>query len=255
MPEPLSPEPEFPTLTALLQHRERTAPSRSAYTFLADGEHESSRLTNAELGARARTIAAQLAGLAAPGDRALLLFSPGLGFMEAFFGCLFAGIIAVPSYPPKRNRPDPRLATIVGDSGAKLVLTDSAILSEIEPRLKNTPSLRALTWIATDTFAEEPTSPPPSPPEIAPDDLAFLQYTSGSTADPKGVMVSHANLLHNLADLDHGWNHQTDSVMVTWLPIFHDMGLIYGALMPLFKGFLCVMMPPASFLQRPVRWL
>ena len=255
MSEPLSPEPEFPTLTALLQHREQANSSRSAYTFLADGEHESSRLTNAELGARARAIAGQLAGLTAPGDRALLLFSPGLGFMEAFFGCLLAGVIAVPSYPPKRNRPDPRLATIVDDSGAKLVLTDSAILSEIEPRLENTPSLRALTWIATDTPAAEPTSPPAPLPEIAPDDLAFLQYTSGSTADPKGVMVSHANLLHNLADLDQGWDHQPSSVMVTWLPIFHDMGLIYGALMPLFKGFPCVMMPPAAFLQRPVRWL
>jgi acyl transferase domain-containing protein/acyl-CoA synthetase (AMP-forming)/AMP-acid ligase II/acyl carrier protein len=242
------------TLLALLRGRARTEPDRRAYLFLADGETESARLTYGELDARARAIGARLQAVAAAGDRALLLYPPGLEFLSAFFGCLYAGVIAVPSYPPKRNRPDPRLQAIATDAGAKLVLTDADVLGELEPRLTHTPELRALQWLATDTIpgAEAAAWREPA---IDGSQLAFLQYTSGSTSTPKGVMVSHGNLLHNLDDLDRGWAHTRDSVMVTWLPIFHDMGLIYGALMPLFKGFPCVMLPPSSFLQRPSRWL
>mgnify|MGYP001551991968 CR=1 FL=1 len=211
-------------------------------------------MTYGELDARARAIAARLQTIAAAGDGALLLYPPGLEFLSAFFGCLYAGVIAVPSYPPKRNRPDNRLQAIATDAGAKLVLTDADVLGELEPRLTHTPELRALQWLATDTIpgAEAAAWREPA---IDGRQLAFLQYTSGSTSTPKGVMVSHGNLLHNLDDLDRGWEHTRDSVMITWLPIFHDMGLIYGALMPLFKGFLCVMLPPSSFLQRPSRWL
>ncbi|MFX3681339.1 MAG: SDR family NAD(P)-dependent oxidoreductase [bacterium] len=250
-----TPDLPFTTISGLLQHRADTTPDRVAYTYLADGETESARLSYRELEQGASAIAQELLKRTAPGDRALLLFTPGLEFMQAFFGCLFAGVIAVPSYPPKRNRPDPRLTTIANDSNAKIVLTNAAVLREIEPRLENTPSLRALHWIATDTLPDTPTAPLDNLPAVEAADLAFLQYTSGSTADPKGVMVSHGNLLHNLVDLDAGWDHDSDSVMITWLPIFHDMGLIYGALMPLFRGFRCVMLPPASFLQRPIRWL
>ncbi|MCF3650819.1 type I polyketide synthase [Synoicihabitans lomoniglobus] len=251
-----APEPRFATLTALLSYRAAGAPDRRAYVHLADGENETASFTNAALHDRALLIAHRLARITTPGDRALLLYPPGLEFMAAFFGCLYAGVIAVPSYPPKRNRPDPRLQIISEDADAHLVLTDVTVLAEIEPRLQNTPSLRALTWLATDAeSAPETDTPAPSLPDPRPDNLAFLQYTSGSTATPKGVMVSHSNLLHNLDDLDRGWEHDAHSVMITWLPIFHDMGLIYGALMPLYRGFLCVMLPPASFLQRPVRWL
>lgn len=244
------------TLTTLLHYRAKSAPDRRAYVYLADGENESDAFTFATLEQRAVSIAHRLAAVTSPGDRALLLYPAGLEFMAAFFGCLLAGVVAVPSYPPKRNRPDPRLQTIVEDAGARLVLTDSSVLAEIEPRLQNSPWLRTLIWIATDT--PDPTQTIHNLgalPIVRPDDLAFLQYTSGSTATPKGVMVSHANLLHNLDDLDQGWDHDENSVMITWLPIFHDMGLIYGALMPLFRGFLCIMLPPAAFLQRPIRWL
>ncbi|MDA8528595.1 AMP-binding protein, partial [Opitutaceae bacterium] len=253
MPDPLPPALNFPTLTALLHHRASRSEKRPAYAFLSDGENESERITYAELERRALAIAHRLRLKTSPGDRALLLYAPGLEFMAAFFGCLLAGVIAVPSYPPKRNRPDPRLKLITEDSTAKLALTNASILREIEPRLQNTPSLQALAWIATDDGDDS--APRAELPEVKPEDLAFLQYTSGSTANPKGVMVSHANLIHNLTDLDRGWGHDRNSTMVTWLPIFHDMGLIYGALMPLFRGFLCVMLPPASFLQRPIRWL
>jgi acyl transferase domain-containing protein/acyl-CoA synthetase (AMP-forming)/AMP-acid ligase II/acyl carrier protein len=254
MPLSLSPAPAPATLVALLRWRAHTAPDRRAYVFLGDGESETAAVTHAELDARARAIAARLQTRTAPGDRALLLYPPGLEFLAGFFGCLYAGVIAVPSYPPKRNRPDHRLQAIAIDAGAQLVLTDSGVLGELEHRLQNTPELRALDWLATDTIAAGDAAGWREL-VVQPKDLAFLQYTSGSTSTPKGVMVSHSNLLHNLDDLDRGWEHTADSVMVTWLPIFHDMGLIYGALMPLFKSFLCVMLPPPAFLQRPSRWL
>ena len=134
------------------------------------------------------------------------------------------------------------------------MLTTSQIVSEIDSRLSHSPELATLRWVATDTLGDEDASRYREP-LLCSETLALLQYTSGSTASPKGVMLSHGNLLHNLDDLDRGWEHTPESVMVTWLPIFHDMGLIYGALIPLFKGFPCVMMPPAAFLQRPLRWL
>ena len=174
--------------------------------------------------------------------------------MAAFFGCLYAGLIAVPSYPPKRNRTDNRLQAIAADSGAGLVLTDQSVMAEFEKRLEHTPELKSLKWLATDEYGEAEAAGWREP-GIKASDLAFLQYTSGSTSTPNGVMVSHGNLLATLDDLDRGWDHTPESVMVTWLPIFHDMGLIYGALMPLFRGFLCVMLPPAAFLQGPSRWL
>jgi acyl transferase domain-containing protein/acyl-CoA synthetase (AMP-forming)/AMP-acid ligase II/acyl carrier protein len=242
------------TLVALLRGRAGSEPDRIAYLFLADGEAEAARFTYGQLDERARAIAARLQADGRAGERALLLYPPGLEFLAAFFGCLYAGVIAVPSYPPKRNRPDRRLQSIAADAGARVVLTDAAVLADLGPRLTHTPELAALQWLATDTLPGGAAADwRELPVEAA--QLAFLQYTSGSTAAPKGVMVTHGNLLHTLDDLDRGWEHTPESVMVTWLPIFHDLGLIYGALIPLFKGFRCVMLPPPAFLQRPVRWL
>jgi phthiocerol/phenolphthiocerol synthesis type-I polyketide synthase C len=239
---------------ALLDHRATGCPEQTAYIFLESGENESARLTYAELARRAYLVAGHLQRISNPGDRALLLFAPGIEFMPAFFGCLCAGIIAVPCYPPKRNRGDERLAAIAVDAQASLVLTSSKISTEFDNRLSHSPDLRGLEWVATDAL--DPISCSDfERPEIKPDSLAFLQYTSGSTSTPKGVMVSHGNVLHNLGEIDLGFDHTSDSVLVTWLPIFHDMGLIYGVLFPVFHAFPSVMMSPAAFLQRPGRWL
>ena len=175
-------------------------------------------------------------------------------FRRAFILCPCSLVVCAPGLSrchvihQKRNRIDSRLDVIAADAGARIVLTTSQIVSEIDSRLSHSPELATLRWVATDTLGEEDASRYREP-LLCSETLGLLQYTSGSTASPKGVMLSHGNLLHNLDDLDRGWEHTRESVMVTWLPIFHDMGLIYAALLPLFKGFPCVMMPPAAFLQ------
>jgi amino acid adenylation domain-containing protein len=184
----------------------------------------------------------------------LLLYPQGLDYIAAFFACLYAGVVAVPTYPPRRNRPDPRLTAIAIDAQATLILTTSEILSDIAPRLAHTPELKNQQWLATDNLADESANVWQTP-EIDSETLAFLQYTSGSTGTPKGVMVNHGNLLHNSEYIKQAFELSSDSVSVTWLPNFHDMGLIDGIIQPLYTGFLGVIMPSVSFIQHPLRWL
>lgn len=252
-------EPQFSTLVDILSYRSQNQPEKTAYIFLQNGEAETSRLNYQELDRQARAIAAYLHKLKAKGERAFLLFPPGLEFVSAFFGCLYAGAIAVPAYPPRRNQKLSRLQAIASNADIKIVLTTASLLSDIEARLASEPYLKNLQCVATDNITNNITSElelEPQPlEEISKDSLAFLQYTSGSTGTPKGVMVSHSNLMHNSACLQKSFALSTDSVSVTWLPSFHDMGLIDGILQPLYTGFLGVMMPPVSFLQKPIRWL
>jgi acyl-CoA synthetase (AMP-forming)/AMP-acid ligase II len=245
---------KFSTLVELLRYRASNQPERIAYIFLRDGETEEARLTYGELDQNARAIAAHLQSLDAQGERGLLLYPPGLEFISAFFGCLYEGVVAIPAYPPRRNQNLFRLQAIIADSQARFTFTNAALFSSLENQLTKDPELAAMKWVVTDEI-DHRLSEDWQEPTLEKNSLAFLQYTSGSTGTPKGVMVSHYNLLINSADLDRGWGHDQDSVMVTWLPTFHDMGLIYGVIQPLYKGFLCYMISPASFMERPLRWL
>ncbi|MDB9425333.1 fatty acyl-AMP ligase [Microcystis aeruginosa CS-564/01] len=249
--EPLN---KFSTLVELLRYRASSQPERIAYIFLRDGEIEEARLTYGELDQKARAIAAHLQSLEAKGERGLLLYPPGLDFISAFFGCLYAGVVAIPAYPPRRNQNLLRLQAIIADSQARFTFTNAALFPSLENQWAKDSELGAMQWIVTDEI-DHHLSEDWLEPTLEKNSLAFLQYTSGSTGTPKGVMVSHHNLLINSADLDGGWGHDQDSIMVTWLPTFHDMGLIYGVIQPLYKGFLCYMMSPASFMERPLRWL
>lgn len=245
----------FPeTLIELLRLRALDAPDQRAYTFLLDGEVEERRLTYGELDRQARSIAALLQSLCNEGERALLLYPPGLDCVAAFFGCLYAGVIAVPAYPPRNDRALPRLQAIIQDAGATLVLSAQAVFSKMNSMFNRAPELRLLKCIATDA-AREVGEEAWREPAIHPEHLAFLQYTSGSTGTPKGVMLTHRNLLHNEASIYERFGHAPDSVVVSWLPTYHDMGLIGGMLQPLYGGFPCILMAPASFIQRPLRWL
>jgi acyl transferase domain-containing protein/acyl-CoA synthetase (AMP-forming)/AMP-acid ligase II/acyl carrier protein len=229
-------------------------PHEAAYTFLADGEREAGRLTFSDVERQARAVAARLQDEAAPGERALLLHPPGLDFVTAFLGCLYAGIIAVPVYPPRNNRNLGRLTSIARDCRPRLVLSTAASLRRIEPWLEQEPALAGIERIATDELPGG-LAATWRRPSIGPDTLAFLQYTSGSTADPKGVMVSHANLLHNEERMRVAADYPERPVAVSWLPVYHDLGLIGAVLQSLYTGIHCVLMAPAAFLQQPVRWL
>lgn len=238
----------------LLSHRAQSQPDQLAYTFLQDGETEAGSLTYLQLDERARAIATTLQNLNARGDRALLIYPPGLEFIAAFFSCLYAGVVAVPTYPPRRNQSLARMQAIAANAEAKFALTTTALLSEIENCFAQEPELNQLHWIATDALSSS-SSTAWQRPNLNQDTLAFLQYTSGSTGTPKGVMVSHGNLLHNSALIHKSFADTPQSQGVSWLPPYHDMGLIGGVLQPLYVGAPMVLMSPLAFMQKPFRWL
>lgn len=249
---------DFRSLVAMLRHRALHQGNCRAYTFLADGETESAVLTYAQLDRRACAIAAALADRGAkPGDRAVLLYPPGLDFITGFFGTLYAGVIAVPCYPPHRlqiARSLPRLTAIMSNAEPGIVLCTAEVAADFPAWIAHAPELHALPWIITDTLADD-AGAMWKEPDVGPSTLAFLQYTSGSTAAPRGVMVTHGNLLHNLGTMNYVEENDSDSISVSWLPVIHDMGLIEGVLLPAYAGYPAYLMSPATFLQRPFRWL
>lgn len=238
----------------MVRHRAKHQRDDIAFTYLVDGEDDIVEMTNGELDRRARAIGAWLESHNLGGERALLLYPPGLEFITAFFGCLYAGVVAVPVYPPRRNRSLERIQAIADDAEAKVALTTDSVLERVEKLIDETPHLKELTWLATSHLRDE-TAEGWEMPDIHADTLAFLQYTSGSTGTPKGVMLDHANLVHNSALISHGFEHSRSDKGVYWLPSYHDMGLIGGILQPLYVGRPNVFMSPMSFLQRPLRWL
>ncbi|MGN6282761.1 amino acid adenylation domain-containing protein, partial [Frateuria sp.] len=237
---------------ALLRDRAASQGDDPAFSFLKDGEVEEAALSYGELDRRARSIAARLQQQATAGDRALLLFPPGLDYICAFFGCLYAGVIAVPIYPPQsqRSRVD-RLQSVVADSGASWVLGTTEIVNGLTQEAELLGCLRTL---ATDSV-DDALARAWQMPAVDADTIAFLQYTSGSTGQAKGVMVSHGNLLHNEALIRDGFGNDRDTVVVGWLPLYHDMGLVGNVLQPIYLGGRAVLMSPMAFLQKPLRWL
>ncbi|HKG14774.1 MAG TPA: amino acid adenylation domain-containing protein, partial [Pyrinomonadaceae bacterium] len=242
------------TLAGLLRARARTEPGRVAYRFLSEGEAQDGHVTYGELDGRARAVAAVLQSVCAEGERALLLYPPGLDYVAAFWGCLYAGVIAVPAYPPHASRRQ-RLESIAADARAAVALTTERILERVSSRPGREDGLGGLRWLATDRLAPDSHAGWREPDSLDVDGLAYLQYTSGSTSAPKGVMVTHANVLHNSAYIHQGFEHTPESVSLSWLPHFHDMGLLDGIIQPLYGGFTGLLMSPAAFLQRPLSWL
>ena len=239
------------TLLEIISYRAQYSPQKQAYIFLQNGETESGSLTYGELDKQARAIASHLQQW--QGERALLLYPSGLEFITAFFGCLYAGVIAVPVYPPRRNQQLSRLLSIVNDAQPKVVLTTKSILADIEKKWASDGELAQLQLVATDTIESNPKDFVTL--SVTPDSLAFLQYTSGSTGTPKGVMVTHGNIIHNQQIIQQAFGHSEQSIVVGWLPLFHDMGLMGNVLQPMYLGIPCILMPPVAFLQKPIRWL
>ena len=248
------PQTQFSTLIELLRDRAATQGQQRAYTFLDSSGTEAQSLTYGELDRQARAIAAHLQPFKAVGERAILLYPSGLEFIAAFFGCLYAGVIAVPAYPPRRHQKLSRVQAIATNAQARWALTTTHLLASIRELCSEDAELSQLQWIATDSVDLE-AAPGWQRPAISRDTLAFLQYTSGSTGDPKGVRVSHQNILHNERVVKAALGSSDRTVPVGWLPLFHDMGLIGNVLQPLYLGVSCYLMSPADFLQKPIRWL
>jgi amino acid adenylation domain-containing protein len=239
------------TVIELLQHRASSESRQTAFTFLEDGETETDTLTYEELERRSKAIASKLQVLNLRGERALLLYPSGLDYLAAFFGCLYAGVIAVPAYPPQNQRKTPRIEAIATDAQPAIALTTETLLFRMKSLLGKVGDLK---WLTTDNL-EAGIEANWQQPILERDAIAFLQYTSGSTGTPKGVMVSHGNILHNAAMTYRWMGHFPKSKFISWLPMYHDMGLIGGILQPLYGGFPCILMSPTSFLQQPYRWL
>jgi amino acid adenylation domain-containing protein/FkbM family methyltransferase len=248
----------YRSLVSLLRQRACQQPDSPVYTPLIDGEQEGGTLNYFEVDLQARAIGAALQALGASRERVLLVFPPGIDFVLAFYGCLYAGAIAVPTQAPvnrsKHNQSLTRFQAILRDASPLAVLTTSAMLPKLKSLAENIQAPGETHWIATDEIPAHEAEHWRDL-EVDADDLALLQYTSGSTASPKGVMVSNRNLLANSEYIDHGFEHTSQSVSLSWLPHSHDMGLINGIIQPLYKGFRCLMMSPAAFIQSPYRWL
>lgn len=247
------------TIAHRLEQHARVDPDFRAFSFLADGPDASGVDTRtwAQLAAGARAVAAVLSELPRTGNqpRALLLLPNDATFLDALFGCFYAGVCAVPAHVPIPSRLEqtlPRLLAIVADARPDVVLTTRQIL----PARELVPALAEIPCIAVDDVVLGDLScAPASESTVALEDLAILQYSSGSSGTPRGVMVSHANLMANEAMIEDAFGHTSSTVALGWLPFQHDMGLIGYVIQPVYVGFECVLMSPLQFLKHPLRWL
>lgn len=246
--------PDINDFVELLDVQASRFAEKPAFCFLGDGENVTDSLTYADLAQRARATAAALQRRAPAGARVLLLYPSCVEYMVAFFGCLCAGMVAVPVFPPRGSKHNGRLEAIAGDCGARIALTTTGQLQQMRLAVESSPALSAMELLCSDRI-DDIDAACWLRPKIRPATIAFLQYTSGSTGAPKGVMISHGNLLHNERMIHIGLGSRAESVYVTWLPIYHDMGLIGNMLHAFWLGGTCYFMAPVSFLQRPACWL
>ncbi len=249
---PYSPPP-CTNIVDVLDHWAHHRPTQVAFYF-SDGDGGEERITYAELQRASRRIAGEMLRRGLAGHRALLMFPPGLEFVKAFYGCLYAGVVAVPAFTPRRNRNVQRLQAISDDAEASVALTVADVRDRTVGMLDETPTLQTLDWLAVDELVGDP-GDPDAMPALRPDQLAVLQYTSGSTGAPKGVMLSHGNIMYNVMAIVYSFETTQTGLGITWLPTYHDMGLVGGVLKPLYFGRPNVLMSPMAFLQKPVRWL
>lgn len=246
-------------LIRVLRRHAEERPQQPACVHLLDGQADHASLTYAQLDRRARAIAARLQDMELAGQCVLLVYPPGLDFIEAFFGCLYAGCVAVPTYPPHRHRMLDRFRAVAADARARIALSTAAGAAQFQAMVAAGERDQAATssqlpWLATDEIPDA-LAERWQEPAVAPSTLAMLQYTSGSTSQPKGVMLSHANLMANVHAIHQAFGVRSEDSSVFWLPMYHDMGLVGGVLVPLFAGATNVSISPATFLQSPITWL
>jgi acyl-CoA synthetase (AMP-forming)/AMP-acid ligase II/acyl carrier protein len=239
------------TLVDILFSRAQNTGSKNLYTFLQDGITESSNLTYQDLLTHAHHLAAHLPTNNTKQIRAIIAMPPGIRFIEIFFACLLKRIIAVPVYPPGlRKESSLMIRSIIQNSGASCVITNSFYLKHFSEL-----DLPGLDLINADEIIFQEKEHYATYERPTENDIAFLQYTSGSSGNPKGVIIKHKNLTSNLSHISKRFGHSNESQGVIWLPPYHDMGLIGGILQPVYAGFPVVLMPPSAFIQKPILWL
>ncbi|MFY9226982.1 MAG: AMP-binding protein [Blastocatellia bacterium] len=250
-------EPNINTIINILNQRAENTPEKVIYTYLVDGENQQQTLTCGELREKTKAISVYIQRYVKAGERALMFYPPGLEFIPAFFACLASKIIAVPLPPPNLSNPEralSRLQTIIVNANPSLALMPSSMLAKMKDIAIEIPMVKNILMLSTDdidlTLANEY-----KPLEIEQKELAYLQYTSGSTSEPKGVMISHDNILHNCKMIKTLHIFKDNSVSLTWMPNFHDFGLVDGIISNLYSEIPVVFLSPLAFLQKPVRWL
>jgi acyl-CoA synthetase (AMP-forming)/AMP-acid ligase II len=253
------PQTEFQSFVALLRHRAMAQPRQTGFLFLRDNnpENDLDLLTYGQLDEKARAIAAALQQSGEPGQRVLLLHQPGVDFVTAFYGCLYAGAIAVTTYPAHRGRLKqslPKICELLKDSECSTILTTADIAPLFTSAWKDVFETKPPLVVASDAITPIEADKWRNP-LVGRDTVAFLQYTSGSTSRPRGVAVTHSNMLHNSEVIARGFESDSNSMGISWLPPYHDMGLIGGVVKPLYVGFPVVILSPYTFLQQPFRWL
>ena len=253
--------PEFACMNEMLTSRAKSQPDKPAYVFISEKGEEKHVLSFGALHTKARRLAVTLRSSASPGDRCLLIFAPGIDFFIGFFGCLIAGLIPVPVVPPRRSQLRSSTLSIANDCLPAVGIVSDAFMETIADEFTGDKAWDAITWFRTaDTGDTAPSvldeqADLVSSLDLEPTRTAFLQYTSGSTSAPKGVMVSHRNLVSNLEMIRCKLGNSPRSTHVSWVPLYHDMGLILNALQTAYVGSTCVLMPPANFMKRPLSWL
>lgn len=242
------------TYTEVIQKRTCSDPNFVVFRFLSDGINEDGSYTYKQLEDRSKSVAASLQKIGKKGDNVLLLFQPGLAYVASLYACFYSGFVAVPAYPPRRNRGIERIYTIIEDSGANICLLSQQVYNDIQRNFTDDSKLSNIQWIVyddiqdtdKDNFKEE---------NILPEDIALIQYTSGSTGNPKGVMLTQLNLMYNSEYIRTTFGVDKESVGVHWLPLFHDMGLIGGLLQAAYVKCVNINIPPMAFLKNPLNWL
>lgn len=245
----------FSSLVELLLTRSTDTPTGLAFLFVTNATTITHQLTYGDIADRASATASRLRSIADAGSRVLLVYDSGPDFVVVFFACLLAHLVPVPINPPRSTSTWERTTAIVRDSGAHIAFTDDTLLEPILLHPACGQDIKSLRWYSVESLLRnaEPSILISAQPDG--DSLAFLQYTSGSTARPRGVKVTHGNLLHNLAVIQEAFALSATSINVTWLPVFHDMGLIGGVLQGIYAGYTTIMMPQFEFVAQPIRWL
>ncbi len=258
--QPVSPHRYFGTsappqdhLLSVVRYWAESTPDSLAYLF-TDGETTSAELTYGQLWDEVRGLAGAMQGQVEPGQRILLLYPPGLDFVVGLFACHALGAIAVPAFPPRRNRKASRIRSIVTDADTRIAFSTESIADQLIVGGKRHEDLEGVTVIGTDARAIRDADAWKEP-KLTANSLAILQYTSGSTGSPKGVMLTHRNVLANCEMIIDAFQPEREYSAMAWLPAYHDMGLVGGILQPMYLGRSAVLMSPMTFLQRPARWL